>query len=284
MSSGSQPQEAGIAGYLQTSSWCPTVAWFWGQMTCFPAGHRMSTGTPFPAAKTSGSLLHLTFHTMVTGNWGQGHLESVTGPAAPVPIVSVRFSRQTPSLVGNHLAAAAGFLPRCAGLAQAAWPQCPLSTESPVSHRVCHSCVVTRSCREDGGGVPAPAGELWRVGGAGRASCGQLVWRTEEPRGLCPDDYVLVIFSEILLIFAWLHPWSLLHWEEGGCPGTFYCPEKTSSLGLRWGGRLSRGGTVWKEAGDFLLLIWAHRGISGVPGAGQHQPWIPANASGCGCK
>lgn len=129
MSSGNQPREAGIARYLQTSSWCSTVAWFWGQVTCFPAGHRMNTSTPFPAAKTSGSLLHLTFHNMVTGNWGQGHLESVTGPAAPVLIVSVRFSQQTPSLVGNHLAAAAGFLPRCAGLAQAPWRRCPLSLQ-----------------------------------------------------------------------------------------------------------------------------------------------------------
>ncbi|XP_030351967.1 ATP-binding cassette sub-family F member 3 isoform X4 [Strigops habroptila] len=45
--------------------------------------------------------------------------------------------------------------------------------------------------REDGGGVPASAGELRHLGGAGCAPRGQLVWRSEESRGLCPDDHVL---------------------------------------------------------------------------------------------
>lgn len=123
--------------------------------------------------------------------------------------------------------------------------------EGPVSRQVCHSSVVTRSCREDGGGVPASAGELRRLGGAGCASCGQPVWRSEESRGLCPDDYVLVIFSQMLLIFAPLHPWSLLHQEEGGHLGTSRCPTEASSLGLLWGGRLSPWGAC-VEGGRWL--------------------------------
>ena len=49
---------AGVAGTLWTSGWCSAVAGFWGQMTRFPAGHRTSTRSPFPAAKISGSLLY----------------------------------------------------------------------------------------------------------------------------------------------------------------------------------------------------------------------------------
>uniref|UniRef100_A0A8B9SDT0 ATP binding cassette subfamily F member 3 n=1 Tax=Apteryx owenii TaxID=8824 RepID=A0A8B9SDT0_APTOW len=44
---------------------------------------------------------------------------------------------------------------------------------------------------EDRGGVPASAGELRCLGGAGRAPCCQPVWRSEESSGLCPDDYAL---------------------------------------------------------------------------------------------
>lgn len=138
---------------------------------------------------------------------------------------------------------------------------------------------MTRSCREDGGGVPASAGELWHLGGAGRAPCGQPVWRSEESRGLCPDDYVLVIFSQMLLILAWLHPWSLLVQEEGRHPGTLQHPVEALSMALCGEGGCHLGRTLRKEAGGFLLS-WDKR---------HHWSWAvwilsQAHADGCSSK
>lgn len=169
----------------------------------------------------------------MTGNWGQCHFWSQSPALQPLSwLRQSDFPRKPPAweaitwkqlLNSSHTVLVWHRLPSHSA-------HRTHGAEGPVSRWVCHSCVVTRSCREDGGGVPASAGELRHLGRAGCASRGQPVWRSEESRGLCPDDYVLVIFSEMLLIFAWLHPWSLLHQEEGGHPGTLCCP--TEALGL----------------------------------------------------
>lgn len=143
----------------------------------------------------------------------------------------------------------------------------------PVSHQVCHSCVVTRwSCREDGGGVPASAGEVRRVRRAGCASCGQPVRRSEESGGLCPDDYVLVMFSQMLLIFAWLHLWSLL------------LPHRSLVLGGFYGeGGVTLGRLCGRRQG-VLSHCLGLTGIRGVSRTGQHQSWGQAHVTGCGSK
>lgn len=217
-------------------------------MSCFPA-HRMSIGSPFPSCQNlwfPSPLLDT-----VTGTWVQHHSVSVTSPAAPVLIVSHVFLANP--LHGREFPGSVAELP-FAGVAEAA--QC-----GPVSHQVCHGCVVPWSCREDGGAVPAPAGELRHLGGAGRAPRGQPVRRPEEPCGLCPDDHALVMVSQMLLSFLWLHPWGLLHREGGRHPGTFCYPAEALSLEVFMEREVSPpcGETVWKEAGGFLLLLWAHR-------------------------
>lgn len=168
---------------------------------CSPVGYMMST--PFPSCQKLLMLGHV-----VTRSWGQHHLESVTSPTGPV--MSLRFSLPVPCSRNRCLQAAAKFqlaLPVWHGLPGRGTHQVH-GAKGPLSDNVCHSCLVTCSCREDRGGVPASPGELWRLGRAGRASRGQPVWRSEESCGLCPDDCVLVIFSQMLLIFLWL-----LHWE-----------------------------------------------------------------------
>lgn len=137
-----------------------------------------------------------------------------------------------------------------------------------MSPWMCHGYVVTRSCREDGRGVPASSGELWCLGGAGCASRGQPVWRSEEPRGLRPDDYVLVIFSQMLLTFAQLHPRILLHQEDVGIQGLSVAPRKACPGAFFGEGGCHPGGTMWKVAFSCCVGLTGKRG---VPGAGQCQ-------------
>lgn len=141
-----------------------------------------------------------------TRSLGQRYSELVTtaGCAAPALLVSVSLFHTNPPL--RHCLRAAAKSLGCLALIQAkgtagstSWPQGP-------GMLVCHICVVPCSRREDGGGVPASAGELRRLGGAGRAPCGQPVWRAEESSGLCADDNVLVIPSHTWEVGAGPHP------------------------------------------------------------------------------
>lgn len=193
--------------------------------------------------------------TLARRSWGQRYSEPVTtnGCTAPALLVSVSLFHTNPPL-GHCLRAAAKSL-GCLALIQAkgtagsaSWPQGP-------GMLVCHICVVPCSRREDGGGVPASAGELRRLGGAGRAPCGQPVWRAEESSGLCADDNVLVIPSHTWEVCAGPHPWALLHREEGRGD---------------WGGRLSPAGDRGGGGRRFAAAVLSSEG---VPGAGQHRPW-----------
>lgn len=167
-------------------------------------------------------------------------------------------------LLGHCLRAAAKFL-GCPALMRAKDTAGGASWRRGPGVLVCHSCVVPCSRREGGGGVPASAGELRRLGGAGCAPRGQPVWRSEESSGLCADDNVLVIPSQMLEAFAGLHPWGPLHREEG--------------RGDR-GGRSSPGGD--RGGGGRQAAFSCCFELRGCPRSWAAQTLGSCSAGGCG--